>query len=375
MSAPMPDDREMDQAVHSWLTDEDERPADRNRQMGRIMGRVDETRQRRRLWPLNPFGRGAVHSATRTEGTGSATRRSSLSPVLMTLTAVVALVVTGLLYTALRPTDPALAPAAIPASTESPHPTMPLPDPADEDLFARMENLWANDAVDVSAVMEVYAPDAVHTTLWTDRVQRFTDSNAIANRMMISENLGAGGPPERVRLPNAADGEHRYLEVIDEVGGMPCVVWIEDDRITRHDCILPMSSSTGVLFTAGKPPAGIDRNELMDLFTLAWRGDRAALEEGVSADIIHFVAWDNHAVKHQGIDEYWTVANNQDQPPVETLADPIDLPAPEGELRWTNFSDVGRGTLCTLWARDGKIARQDCIVPGHVSNSNNLPPS
>ena len=53
-----PNDRDMEQAVRSWMRDDDEHPADRNRQVGRIMGRVDETHQRRGAWRFLPFGRG-----------------------------------------------------------------------------------------------------------------------------------------------------------------------------------------------------------------------------------------------------------------------------------------------------------------------------
>lgn len=47
----------------------------------------------------------------------------------------------------------------------------------------------------------------------------------------------------------------------------------------------------------------------------------------------------------------------------EELADPIPLPAPEGQHRWTDYSNVGGGALCTFWALDEKLIRHDCIVP------------
>ncbi len=40
----------------------------------------------------------------------------------------------------------------------------------------------------------------------------------------------------------------------------------------------------------------------------------------------------------------------------------VDLPAPDGEIRWANFSNIGTGTLCVFWARDGLITRHDCIT-------------
>ncbi|MEX1344559.1 MAG: hypothetical protein AB1Z63_07810, partial [Candidatus Limnocylindrales bacterium] len=55
----LPDERDMEQVVRSWMREDDEHATDRNRQVGRIMGRVDETHQRRGAWRLFPFWRGA----------------------------------------------------------------------------------------------------------------------------------------------------------------------------------------------------------------------------------------------------------------------------------------------------------------------------
>ena len=60
MTGPMRDDREMDAALRSWLADDAGPAPDRSGQVRRIMGRVEEVDQRRRLWPLIPFGRRAA---------------------------------------------------------------------------------------------------------------------------------------------------------------------------------------------------------------------------------------------------------------------------------------------------------------------------
>ena len=67
MTTPLPDDRDLDQALHRWMHDDDVPPANRPRQIGHIMASVDETRQRHRLWPPNPFRRRAMHRAGDTE--------------------------------------------------------------------------------------------------------------------------------------------------------------------------------------------------------------------------------------------------------------------------------------------------------------------
>ena len=106
-----PDD--LDAAVRSWLRENDEPTPDRSRHIGRIMGRVDETKQRRRLWPLNPFGRRAVHSATRTEGVDPVASRGTaiLAPArVTTVLALALLVATGLAWLASQPRSLPLSP-------------------------------------------------------------------------------------------------------------------------------------------------------------------------------------------------------------------------------------------------------------------------
>jgi hypothetical protein len=82
----------MNNALRSWLRTDDEPVADRDRQVGRIMGGVDETRQRRRLWPPNPFGRRAVHSAAGSDGSAPVTDRTTAALVPARVTTVLALV-------------------------------------------------------------------------------------------------------------------------------------------------------------------------------------------------------------------------------------------------------------------------------------------
>lgn len=47
----------------------------------------------------------------------------------------------------------------------------------------------------------------------------------------------------------------------------------------------------------------------------------------------------------------------------QELTPPLPLPAPRGEHRWTDFSSVAGGSLCTFWERGGLLVRHDCIVP------------
>ena len=74
MTTPLPDDRGMDQALHRWMHDDDVPPTDRTQQIADILRRVAETKPRRRLWPLYPFGRRAMHRADGVEAHLGSTR-------------------------------------------------------------------------------------------------------------------------------------------------------------------------------------------------------------------------------------------------------------------------------------------------------------
>lgn len=350
----LPDERVTEQAVRSWMRDDDEHPADRNRQVGRIMGRVDETRQRRGAWRFLPFWH---RSRPDDDDDLHPARRSGLAPSFMALAAVLALVLTSLGFLALRPSELPLTPGTSPSPSASPSPTI---DPADQALLDRFERVWSGERTRLSDVLEVYAEDAVHTSMWHDKVERFIGASEIWQRIQTSGNVDAG---DWTLLPDAANGAHRYLGVSRNLAGIPCVLWIQDSRITRHDCILPAASTSAypLDFLTASPEALALWDEIGEDFGLGWaNADRGMIERTTSPEIVHHVAMDNHAYTLSGIDQYLDIMGAG---AIEELAPPIALPAPEGETRWTDFGSVGGGTLCTFWARDGLIVRHDCIVP------------
>ncbi len=350
MTTPLPDDRGLHQALHRWMHDDDVPPVDRPRQIATILRRVDETRPRRRLWPLNPFVRRAMHRAGGAEGNPGSSRPGvlvALTPV-RSAAAVAALVAasTLLFFVAQTPAAERLAGAIAPS-------------PVDEALFERASALWSGD---VGAVSEVYAADAVRTLLWQDKVERFSGRDAIAGQV---QQLAVIDEPtlRRTRLPNGRAGEHRYLTVSPGLGGVACVVWIEDERITRHDCIMPIASvDPPPSFAPVAADAEARREAISTLNSRGWRGDLEALEQAASADIIHKIAYNNTDVTHVGIRTYRSIAG-LDLPPVEEQMPAVDLPAPRDELRWADFSSVGGGSLCVFWAADEQLVRHDCIVP------------
>lgn len=363
----LPDERDMEQAVRSWMRDDGEHPADRNRQVGRIMGRIDETRQRRHVWQRLPFwhGRRRVDEA---DDELYATGPGAMAWSAVGAIAVLALVVTALAFLLAPRVSQPPAPAASPSPSPTAQPTMV---PADAALFARLEDVWSGERSSFADVREIYAEDAVHTALWQDRVDRVIGPQRIWERVQASGKVESG---DRIRLPDAANGAHRYLGASKNFGGTPCVFWIEDERITRHDCILPADSTSPT--TPDFPPASPDTLELWEIikadFLPGWaKADRELIARVVSPDIVHKVVLNNHDYTLRGIDLYMDVMYSGSAP--EELAQPVALPAPAGEARWTDYNDVGGGSLCTFWARDGLIVRHDCVVP--TSMSSQLPPA
>jgi hypothetical protein len=144
------------------------------------------------------------------------------------------------------------------------------------------------------------------------------------------------------------------------------VLWVRDERITRHDCILP-SAFDDADWPAMRFPdtrAAAERERLTAAITLAQDTmDRAALAEVTSPDIEHHVVSKNQVYTLEGMDEYWWMMKSA---PPELYAN-VDLPAPEGEVRWANVTNVGDGSLCVFWAEGGRVTRHDCIVPGETT--------
>lgn len=358
MTSPIRDDRDLSAAVHSWLSELDGPAPDRGQQIGRIMGQVQAISQRRRLWPRNPFGRGAVGAVTTESETAvvPANGRTTALLRMRTLSALatVVLVTVSLMWVASRPLQQPLVPAGWPV------------DPADRGLFEGFASLWAGDGTDLLTTREVYGGDAVHSVLWLDHEEVISGDFAIWNRMRASMGVDPGDS-ELTRLPDHSSGARRYLltpasPTAASLAGAACVLWVDEARVARHDCILPTTyeSEAPPSMVAPDPTSRAAREVLTAAFTDALSAsDREAVEVVVSPEITHHVLSANQVYTLEGIDEYWNVLGFGG--PGTSVN--VDLPAFEGELRWANFSDVSTGTLCVFEARAGLITGHDCIVP------------
>jgi hypothetical protein len=339
MNAHDHDDRELTATVHQWLHLDDDPTPDRRRQVHAIVAAVDRTGQRHRWWPLVPLVSG--------RGTAVERPRPRLAPASLATAVSVSLLVV-LVAVALLGTDRTLQPV-MPG-------TAPI-DPADQPAIDRLEQLWSG-SLPISAIADVYSDDAVHTVVWTDQVERFNGTDAIAARILVSERV-LPRMHEYRRLPDGLGEEHRYLIISLRPMGVPCLLVVAEDRITRHDCIFPIANGERLMAT-GPPPDDVDRDELEALIYGAWNGDESAFRQVVAPSIEHRVAFDDgEQVSH--FERYLELARGADG--VEPLAPSVRLPAPANELRWAGFSDVGGGSLCAFQAREGQIVRHDCVVP------------
>lgn len=356
MTGPRHDDREMDALLRSWLADDAGPSPDRSGQVRQIMGRVDQVRQHRRLWRRIPFGRRA---ATGTAGGAEASvaptygRTAVLIPVRALATVALVVAVTmSLVWAVSRPVEQRVMPTGWAV------------DPADQALFERFVTLWAGEETDLATTQLVYADDAVHQVLWLDDEDVIAGSTAIWRRMGASTAVDfADRKP--IRLPDHLSGAHRYLIVpsstdANPLTGAACVLWIEGSQIARHDCIRPVSIESDEQPTLLAPDAATsaEREDLADALTVAL-AEHEPLGSLIAPDVAHHVLSTNQVYTLEGITEYRSVMSLGG---TTTLMD-VDLPAPDGEVRWANFSQIGTGTLCVFWARDGLITRHDCVMP------------
>jgi hypothetical protein len=365
MTGPIRDDRSMNAAIRSWLTENREPALDRGRQIGRIMDRVDEVGQRRRRWWLDPFGRRAAHAAA--TGTDEAVdhargRTGVLVPAgALAAVALVLVVAMSLVWAASRPLEQRMVPASWAVN------------PADEALFEGFVKLWTGDATDLATTRQVYAEDAALRVLWLDHEEVISGSDAIWMHMRGSASADYT-KVGLIPLPDHFSGAHLYLLVpaspdATALAGAACVLWIEDERIERHDCIEPRSFENDAQprLVAPDPSKSAERKALADAFTAAIAA-HDSLEAFVSPEVAHHVLSTNQMYTLEGITEYRSVMSLGGP---NAIAD-ADLPAPEGEIRWANFSDLGSGTLCVFRARDGLIIRHDCILPSTSTVSESL---
>lgn len=357
MTGPIRDDREMDAILRSWLADGADPSPDRSGQVGRIMSRVDQVRQRRRLWPLIPLG---PRSAAGASGGAEASvapaygRTSVLVPARALSVAVVAVLLSvSLLWVASRPIEQPLVPAGWPVHSE------------DQALFGGFVALWDGEDTDLTSVQEVYAEDAQLRLLWLDEEEVVSSGPAIQDR--VRELQPDETDRNLYRLSDHFSGARRYLLTpaaggATRLAGSACVLWIADDRIRLHDCVLPTSLESEEWPELAMPDASTnaEREALASAFYERLPASSpGALEASVSPEVRHHVLSTNQVYTLEGLDEYGSVMS------LGRTTNELDvgLPAPPGELRWANFSHIGSGSLCVFWASDGHITRHDCIVP------------
>lgn len=120
--------------------------------------------------------------------------------------------------------------------------------------------------------------------------------------------------------------------------------------------------------------AGISVDELVDLSLRAWNeDDRELLGQAYAPDAVHTATYYDVTTEFEGIDRIASVAMMNMT--VNPVGPRIDLPAPQGELRWASFLDLAGGTACLWRAVDGKIVRHDCLLPETGQGNRTLSPA
>lgn len=219
-------------------------------------------------------------------------------------------------------------------------------------------NLQAWNERDADLVRELYAPDAVHTATFYDRTREHEGVEAIV-RVALYGGIAPVAP--RTDIP-AADGEYRWAGFTSPAGGTACLWRAVDGQITRQDCVLPENS------TDSRPRAGaaevshaVEIDEIMERLGQAWSGRDIALLEAVYApDAVHSARSRSTTRRYEGPEEIARVTRGSAPEQIGPL---VEFEAPEGELAWAQVSDVMGGTVCLYRARDGMIARHDCVLP------------
>ena len=109
--------------------------------------------------------------------------------------------------------------------------------------------------------------------------------------------------------------------------------------------------------------------ELSELNLRAWAGETELLSESYAPDGVHTATFYDKTNEYVGPEEIGRVAGFAGIGGIELIGPIVEIPAADGELRWTSFSSMGGGTACLLHAVDGRIVRHDCILPETSSQS------
>ena len=108
------------------------------------------------------------------------------------------------------------------------------------------QSAWNND--DVALLEEVYAPDAVQTSVYWDGMDITDGRPAVINLAIGTLIISPIAPIVELEAP---DGELHWVNFV-EMGsqyvparGAVCNFWARDDQIVRHDCMFSMMCHGG----------------------------------------------------------------------------------------------------------------------------------
>lgn len=207
---------------------------------------------------------------------------------------------------------------------------------------------------------EVYATDGVHTATFYDRTNEYVGPEEL-RKVAGYGGIEPIGP--LIEIPSA-DGELRWAGFSTLAGGSACLFHAVDDRIVRHDCVLPESSggNRSPVGLAG-PAASAEIDRIVERLREAWGPgtDLELLAEVYAPDAVHSARYLDTTRRYTGPEEILAVARFGGN--IRPIGDRVDFEAPEGELAWAGVSSVAGGSVCLFRAVDGLVTRHDCVLP------------
>jgi hypothetical protein len=107
-----------------------------------------------------------------------------------------------------------------------------------DEVLERLDPSWGPES-SLEALAAVYAPDAVHSARFLNTTRSYEGPAEIMAVASGGGTISQIGPRMEFATP---EGELAWAQVSDVAGGTVCLFRAVDGMITRHDCLLPIST-------------------------------------------------------------------------------------------------------------------------------------
>lgn len=107
-----------------------------------------------------------------------------------------------------------------------------------DEVLERLDPSWGPES-SLEVLAAVYAPDAVHSARFLNTTRTYEGPEEIMAVASAGGSISQIGPRVEFATP---EGELAWAQVSDVAGGTVCLFRAVNGMITRHDCLLPISS-------------------------------------------------------------------------------------------------------------------------------------